>query len=300
MRATAFVAQRLGVGGNQGVQVFITDLTVYAAIEEAVTTYGNMVYQYKVRDNYINLEGSDTLPFTQTDVADKIVASLDNTINSPVFWSKARAATWAEIGFDAANSSSAAGGEIYVASSSLNDYLAPDLTRLGNFSFYRYQSPDLNTQNVSTEFDWSTTVYPQFTKVAGDTVTTVYYSSSYTTFDTTDLAIFTSTPGRSEFSITGSNGNEFLFVVTASAVPDDTPTTFYIATGSTANETAKNIANKIASASPNFGIPFTAITGSNPVELELSSSFGLTVDPSVGFEINWLDNSNNPQQTVFA
>ena len=301
MRATAFVAQRLGVGGNQGVQVFITDLSVYAAMEEAVTTYGNMVYQYKVRDNYINLEGSDTLPFTQTDVADKIVASLDNTINSPVFWSKARSATWAEIGFDAANSSSAAGGEIYVISSSLNDYLAPDLTRLSNFSFYRYQFPDQNTQNISTEFDWSTTTYPQFNKVAGETVTTVNYSSSFTTFDTTDLAIFSSSPGSSSFSVTGSNGDEFLFVVTASVVPNDTTTIFYIATGSTANETANNIASKLNSVTTNFGLVITANTGSTPVVLNMTSSFGSTINPvGSGFEINYINNSNTPQQVIFT
>jgi len=62
-----FVAQRLGVTGPQynfstrrfnasAATLNITDLTVYAAFEEAVTTYGNMVYQFKVRDNYINLE----------------------------------------------------------------------------------------------------------------------------------------------------------------------------------------------------------------------------------------------------
>ena len=32
----------------------------YAAFEEAVTAYGNEVYQYKVRENYISFEGSDS------------------------------------------------------------------------------------------------------------------------------------------------------------------------------------------------------------------------------------------------
>jgi hypothetical protein len=297
-KAASFVAQRLGVGGTGNATTYITELTVYAALEEAVTTYGNLVYQYKIRDNYLNLEGGPTLPFNQTDTADKIVLSEDPSINSTVFWSNGRTATWNEIGNDLPNSASAAGGEIYVSSASINDFLAPDLTKINNWNFYYYQNPSIPGYD---NYDFSQTTYPQFNKVGGETIATTNYSESYTTFDTTDLAIFSSTPGSSSFSITASNGTStFLFVVTASVLPGDTSNVLYIATGSTANETAKNIANKIASASPNFGVPFTAITGSNPVELELSSSFGLTVDPSVGFEINWLDNSNNPQQTVFA
>ena len=297
-RAASFVAQRLGVGGTGNATTYITELTVYAALEEAVTTYGNLVYQYKIRDNYLNLEGGPTLPFNQTDTADKIVLSEDPSINSTVFWSNGRTATWNEIGNDLPNSASAAGGEIYVSSASINDFLAPDLTKINNWNFYYYQNPAIPGYD---NYDFSQTTYPQFNKVGGETIATTNYSESYATFDTTDLAIFTSAPGSSSFSITASNGTSaFLFVVTASVLPGDTSNVLYIATGSTTNETAKNIANKIASASPNFGVPFTAITGSNPVELELSSSFGLTVDPSVGFEINWLDNSNNPQQTVFT
>ena len=297
-RAASFVAQRLGVGGTGNATTYITELTVYAALEEAVTTYGNLVYQYKIRDNYLNLEGGPTLPFNQTETADKIVLSEDPSINSTVFWSNGRIATWNEIGNDLPNSASAAGGEIFVSSASINDFLAPDLTKINNWNFYYYQNPSIPGYD---NYDFSQTTYPQFNKVGGETIATTNYSESYTTFDTTDLAIFTSSPGSSSFSITASNGTStFLFVVTASVLPGDTSNVLYIATGSTTNETAKNIANKIASASPNFGIPFTAITGSNPVELELSSSFGLTVDPSVGFEINWLDNSGNPQQTVFT
>jgi hypothetical protein len=37
-----FVAQRLGIGLGK-VETNISDLTVYAAFEEAVTTYGNLV-----------------------------------------------------------------------------------------------------------------------------------------------------------------------------------------------------------------------------------------------------------------
>ena len=298
-RAASFVAQRLGVGGTGNASVYITELTVYAALEEAVTTYGNLVYQYKIRDNYLNLEGGPTLPFNQTETADKIVLSEDASIGSPVYWSDSRTATWDEIGNDLPNSASAAGGEIQVTSASLNDFLSPDLTKVNNWNFFYYQTPDY--QPVDPNYDFSQTTYPQFSKIAGETIATTHYSESYTTFDTTDLAIFTSTPGSSSFSVTASNGTStFLFVVTASAVPADTSNVLYIATGSTADETAKNIADKIASASPNFGVTFTAITGSTPVQLELSSSFDLTVDPSVGFEINYLDNSNNPIQVTFA
>ena len=108
-------------------------------------------------------------------------------------------------------------------------------------------------------------------------------------FDATDLAIYTSTPGSSSFSLTGSNLSEFLFVVTASALPADTLTTFYIATGSTANETAQNIAAKINNTAYNFGLTITANTGSTPTILNLTSSFDSTIDPSVGFEINYLN-----------
>ena len=143
-KATAFVAQRLGVGGTGNATTYITDLTVYAAMEEAVTTYGNMVYQYKIRDNYINLEGGPTLPFNQTETADKIVLSEDPSINSIVYWSIGRTATWDEIGNDLPNSASAASGEIYVSSASINDFISPDLTKINNWNFYYYQNASLS------------------------------------------------------------------------------------------------------------------------------------------------------------
>jgi hypothetical protein len=297
-KAAAFVAQRLGVGGTGNATTYITELTVYAAMEEAVTTYGNMVYQYKIRDNYLNLEGGPTLPFNQTETGDKIVLSEDPSVNSTVFWSDGRKATWDEIGNDLPNSASAAGGEIYVSSASLNDFIAPDIKKINNWNFYYYQNPSVSGFE---NYDFSQTTYPQFNKVAGATVATLHYSESYTTFNTTAQAIFTSTPGSSSFSVTASNGTDkFLFVVTASALPADTTTTFYIATGSNANNTANNIANKLNSVTSNFGITITAITGSTPTTLELSSSFGSTVDPSVGFEINYLDGTSTPQQVVFT
>ena len=55
-----------------------------------------------------------------------------------------------------------------------------------------------------------------------------------------------------------------------------------------ANETAQNIATKINSVTANFGLLITANTGSTPVVLDLTSSFGSTIDPvNSGFEINY-------------
>ena len=69
--AARFVAQRLGVTGPQynfatkkykasPATLNITDLTVYAAFEEAVTTYGNELYAFLTRDNYLSFEGAST------------------------------------------------------------------------------------------------------------------------------------------------------------------------------------------------------------------------------------------------
>ena len=48
-------AQRLGY---PIVEIELQPIQFYAAFEEAITTYGNEVYQWKVRENYLNLEGS--------------------------------------------------------------------------------------------------------------------------------------------------------------------------------------------------------------------------------------------------
>jgi len=185
----AFIAQRLGVGGTGNATTYITDLTVYAAFEEAVTTYGNMVYQYKIRDNYINLEGGDTLPFVNN--SQTFVNSDD--ISSPVYWSDKRTATWNEIGNDAAYSQSAADGEIYVISASISDFIAPDLRKLNNFNLATYDVPNLGP------FALSTTILAQFNKFAGPTsqsfdinsnlVNTILTGSSYIYLFTTDPSI---------------------------------------------------------------------------------------------------------------
>jgi hypothetical protein len=52
-----FCARRLGF---PIVDIELQDINFYAAFEEAVTTYGNELYSYKVRDNLLSLEGAST------------------------------------------------------------------------------------------------------------------------------------------------------------------------------------------------------------------------------------------------
>ena len=50
-----FAARKLGY---PIMEVELQDINFYAALEEAVTTYGNELYLFKIRDNYLSLEGS--------------------------------------------------------------------------------------------------------------------------------------------------------------------------------------------------------------------------------------------------
>jgi hypothetical protein len=52
---TTFASRRLGY---PIVDVELQDLNFYAAFEEAVTVYGNEIYAYKIRENYLTLEGA--------------------------------------------------------------------------------------------------------------------------------------------------------------------------------------------------------------------------------------------------
>ena len=167
-----FVAQRLGVSGPtfdvatgnfvaSAAQLNISDLTVYAAYEEAVTTYGNMVYQFKIRDNYINIEGSDSQPFNNAEIT--FVNSID--VNSPVNWSGPRLATWKEIGFNPAYSQSIANGEIYAISASLADFIALDPKQVKTLTF----ATDYTDQVLGIQLDLSTFVYNQFNQIGGPT-----------------------------------------------------------------------------------------------------------------------------------
>ena len=161
---TVFVAQRLGItsgiGGGANMLLNLSDIGVYAAFEEAVLTYGNMVYQYKIRDNYINLEGSEADVFNQTSTT--LINSVSN--KTPIFWSAPRLAKWNEIGFNIAYSQSIVDSEIYVISSSLSDYVAPNLDFLNNFTF----AGDA-FYNGSNNVNLSRVVLNQFNKVGGPT-----------------------------------------------------------------------------------------------------------------------------------
>ena len=75
VKVASFCATRLGF---PLMDVELTSGSFYACFEEAVTTYGNEVYQYKIRENYLSLEGSDST----VEANNKIVnPSLDRVIN---------------------------------------------------------------------------------------------------------------------------------------------------------------------------------------------------------------------------
>jgi hypothetical protein len=274
-RVCGFVAVHLGVGGL-GAPVAppikaISDMVVLATFEEAVTTYGNLVYQYKIRDNYINMEGGDTLPFrnnTNTYV-------ISDNIGSPVTWSTSRKATWKEIEYDIPYSQSVVDGEIFVISSSLSDYIAPDFDYIKSFGFTSpyssslYGLLDLNQYNNN-----------QFNRVGGPTIVTPFYNPASGSFN---FSSFTS--NNSIFSITGSNTVRINFKVTSSN-ETDTATTFYIQSGSTSAITAQNIANKIANVSyGTFGTTVSVNTGSTTVEI-LTFTSSLSYYNIVNYKIN--------------
>ena len=257
-----FVAIHLGIGGLKKTPInAVSDMTVLAAFEEAVTTYGNMVYQYKIRDNYINMEGGDTLPFmnnTNTFV-------LSTAIGSPVRWSTTRRATWKEIEYDIAYSQSVVDGEIYCISSSVSDYIAPDFDYIKSFGF---SSP--YSSSLYGRLDLNQYINNQFNRVGGPTIVTPFYNVNSGSYD-----FSTYTAADSTFSITGSNTVKILFKVTASSEAD-TATTFYVPTGSTSAITAKNIADKITNVSlGTFGTAVAVTTGSTPTTLAFTSSLSL-------------------------
>ena len=57
VNVSQWCAQRLGY---PLVEVELQSGSFFTAFEESVTTYGNEVYQWKVRENYLNLEGTST------------------------------------------------------------------------------------------------------------------------------------------------------------------------------------------------------------------------------------------------
>jgi len=54
-KVTTFCARRLGYPLTD---IELQDLNFYAAFEEAITTYGNELYAFQIRDNYLSLEGA--------------------------------------------------------------------------------------------------------------------------------------------------------------------------------------------------------------------------------------------------
>jgi len=75
VKVASFCATRLGF---PLMDVELTSGSFFACFEEAVTTYGNEVYQYKIRENYISLEGSDS----SIEANNKIInPTLDRIIN---------------------------------------------------------------------------------------------------------------------------------------------------------------------------------------------------------------------------
>jgi hypothetical protein len=69
-----FCATRLGY---PLMDVELQSGSFYACFEEAVTTYGNEVFQYKIRENYLSLEGGETGSSVNNKVID---ATLNRTI----------------------------------------------------------------------------------------------------------------------------------------------------------------------------------------------------------------------------
>ena len=57
VKVAKFCAQRLGYPLTD---VELQDMSFFTAFEEAVTTYGNELYAYKIRDNQLSLEGTST------------------------------------------------------------------------------------------------------------------------------------------------------------------------------------------------------------------------------------------------
>lgn len=274
--AAKYVAQRLGTGIGLST-LNISDLTIYAAFEESVTTYGNLVYQYKIRDNYINMEGSDTSPFSNIGYTH----ILSDDIGSPVTWSAPRPANWAEVNYNQSYSASIVDNEIWVISASVNDFIAPDFSYINSFTLGSGFNDPTYTGTGDLIMDLSQFVYNQFNRTGGATVVTPYYNAATSSFNAASVSI---TSGSTSFVVTGSNNTITTFNIGSGSLPD-TDTNFYIVTGSTAALTAANIAAKLtAVSSASFGTPMTFVTGSPATTLNISSS--LSYSNPTNFRIN--------------
>jgi len=56
-KLVTYCARRLGYPLTD---IELQDLNFYAAFEDAITTYGNEIYSFQIRDNYLSLEGAPT------------------------------------------------------------------------------------------------------------------------------------------------------------------------------------------------------------------------------------------------
>ena len=74
-RVADWCAQRLGYPIEN---IELQDIQFFAAFEEAVSTYGNEVFQYKIRENYLSMEGANTGSAFNGKV---IAPNLESTIN---------------------------------------------------------------------------------------------------------------------------------------------------------------------------------------------------------------------------
>lgn len=67
-KVAQYCATRLGY---PIMEVELQDKHFYAAFEEAITTYGNQIYSFKIRDNYLSLEGNSTASIAQNNVVSR-------------------------------------------------------------------------------------------------------------------------------------------------------------------------------------------------------------------------------------
>ena len=68
-KVAKFCALRLGYPIEN---VELQDINFYAAFEEAITTYGNELYAYQVRENYLSFAGSDKFEKSENTLASSL------------------------------------------------------------------------------------------------------------------------------------------------------------------------------------------------------------------------------------
>lgn len=185
-------------------------------------------------------------------------------IYSPVTWSSARPATWVELGYDTDFSQSIVNNRVYCISASVADFINPDYNFIKSFTL----ADNYHNYNNNIDYNLSEFVYNQFNTLASQTIFTPYYNINSGSYNFTG-----NTSDGSSFAITGSNTIAVTFKVTSSATQTDTFPTYYVVTGSTASDTAANIASKIQSISYGvFGTDVTASASSTTVSLTSSLS----------------------------